>query len=313
MSIIEKSRKIEEIVLRNTGRRGVQDLYQALVELTGGSPTLRSATSLHKAIMGHGNVIIASGFTTASVGKCETDGLIGSIVLAEFLNKIGCHVIFTTDPQNQTVFEKVGRAAHLNSFECVGFPIEHDSAKKEAVRSFKDLAPTALVAIERPGWNRKMIYHNMRGEDISSKTAKIDHMFNMAQSSKILTIAVGDGGNEVGMGNILEAVMKSIPFGSICQCPCRGGIACITKVDHLVVSSVSNWGAYALVALTALLAKTPFRHTASLEKKLIESAIQAGAVDGVSGRPIPFVDGQSIAISSDVVERISKMLSEQTS
>jgi len=52
-------------------------------------------------------------------------------------------------------------------------------------------------------------------------------------------ISIGDGGNEVGMGSVIEKVKQHIPNGE--------KICANTYCDHLLVSDTSNFGGYALV------------------------------------------------------------------
>jgi hypothetical protein len=304
VSLQEKSKLIEQIIRQYTGRKGTEHLYQASSELAGGFPTLKAAESVFKAAKNGGDVIIASGFTIISVGRCETDGPTGSVVVGKLINEIGGHLVFLTDPDSLALFKVTCETAGLDSFECLAFPIERDLAELEKTRLFSEFSPIAIIAIERPGWNWKGVHHNMLGQDISSKTAKVDYIFDQARSSKTLTIGIGDGGNEIGMGNILETIKRHVPFGSMCQCTCEGGIASVTRVDHLIVSSVSNWGAYGLAALLAELAQLPFEHSPSDERKLIKAMVKAGAVDGASGKSIAAVDGMDIERNAEIVKRI---------
>jgi hypothetical protein len=54
----------------------------------------------------------------------------------------------------------------------------------------------------------------------------------------ITTIGIGDGGNEIGMGNVKEKVIQHIRNGE--------DIACNVAVNHLITAGVSNWGGWAL-------------------------------------------------------------------
>jgi hypothetical protein len=271
---------------------------------------LRAADSLFQSAKNGGNVIISSGFTIVSAGRCETDGPIGSVVVGRFINDLGGQPVFLTDSHNLSIFEATCKKADLGSYKCLGFPIKEELAQVETERVFDEFSPAALIAIERAGWNGKSIYHNMHGQDISSRTAKIDYLFDEARLRKTLTIGIGDGGNEIGMGNVLETVRQFVPFGSQCQCPCRGGIAAVTKVDHLIVSSVSNWGAYGLAAISASLANLPFRHTPDDERRLIKIMIEAGAVDGVTGKPLASVDGMDAEKNAGVVKKIREAMAD---
>jgi len=90
--------------------------------------------------------------------------------------------------------------------------------------------------------NEKGCIHSVRGEETTEHVAKIDLIIREARRAGILTIGIGDGGNEIGMGNIREEIQKGIPFGNRCNCPCGEGIAPATETDFLVTATVSNWG-----------------------------------------------------------------------
>jgi D-glutamate cyclase len=128
-----------------------------------------------------------------------------------------------------------------------------------------------------------------------------------------ISIGIGDGGNEVGMGSVYEQMINS-------SIPLAEEIACVVPTDHIIVSSVSNWGGYALSASTALLAATSTnaRNYGKNIKDIIElclpseeqeyeickSAVEAGAGDGVSGERKLWVDGMPMQISLDVLKNI---------
>src|SRR5438876_433702 len=60
------------------------------------------------------------------------------------------------------------------------------------------------------------------------------------------TIAIGDGGNEIGMGALSRPLIaRHVAHGET--------IACVTPARHLIVAGVSNWGAYALLGALAVL------------------------------------------------------------
>ena len=83
----------------------------------------------------------------------------------------------------------------------------------------------------------------MRGVDVSPWTAPLDDLFLGGPWTKL---AVGDGGNEIGMGRLPAGLIaRTVPNGA--------EIACVTSCDHLVVAGVSNWGAYGLMAALAVL------------------------------------------------------------
>jgi hypothetical protein len=103
-----------------------------------------------------------------------------------------------------------------------------------------------------------------------------------------VTIGVGDGGNEIGMGKVSwDVIQRNIPRGAI--------IACRVPTDYLIVAGVSNWGAYALSAGVALLrGVAPPAEWFDVEKDraiLAEMVEHGPLVDGVKGHPAVSVDG----------------------
>ncbi len=87
----------------------------------------------------------------------------------------------------------------------------------------------------------------MSGMEITREA--FDRLVIEAREYGIPTIAVGDGGNEAGMGNVRDLIELYIPLGE--------KIASVVEVDHLITAGVSNWGgAYGLVAQASILAGT---------------------------------------------------------
>src|SRR5262245_38515572 len=100
--------------------------------------------------------------------------------------------------------------------------------------------------------------------------------------SRPVTIGVGDGGNEIGMGNVRARLSRLGPL--------MARIAAVVGTDHLVVAGVSNWGAYGITAELGRLAGRALLHTPETERRLIEACVKAGAVDGMTRRPEATVD-----------------------
>ena len=70
-------------------------------------------------------------------------------------------------------------------------------AQEEAQRMLDRYQPAAVIAIERPGWNRNRVHHSGGGFGVSEFTAKIDYLFEGAKDRGIPTIGIGDLGNEI--------------------------------------------------------------------------------------------------------------------
>ncbi len=160
-----------------------------------------------------------------------------------------------------------------------GWRIER--ASTAVAERWREVGISHAVAIERCGRSPDGRPRNMRGVDVSAWTAPLDDLFLGGPWRKL---AVGDGGNEIGMGKLPDGLIaRFVPNGA--------SIACVTSCDHLVVAGVSNWGAYGRMAALAVLRPewSPIIGrflTAERDLAVTRATVdKAGAVDGVDGAP----------------------------
>ena len=175
-----------------------------------------------------GNILIGTGFPV--VKTFETDGPVGAIAMYEAFEKLGATpTIVCGRPLSQALATKY-RVHEIR----VG---DHDQREHEALEALEQLRPDAIISIERPGQAADGDYYNMRGESISENTACFDSFMNQSDCP---TIAIGDGGNEIGMGNVATALQD------------LNIVPAITTCDELIVADVSNWGAYGIIAFLSV-------------------------------------------------------------
>jgi hypothetical protein len=204
-----------------------------------------------------GTVIIGTGFPVTST--FETDGPVGAIALYDALETLGAHPILACGPPLSRSLTDDYRVLELTARDI-------DSAQKQADEQLLNLQPAAIVSIERPGLAADNRYYNMRGEDITERCAFFDPMMNSANCP---TIAVGDGGNEIGMGNITQAIANLDINPSVTGC------------DELLVADVSNWGAYGVIAILASWAGQDLLGQVS-PVEILDYLSARGSVDGVT-------------------------------
>jgi D-glutamate cyclase len=260
----------------------------------------------------------------------ETDGPLGTAVLARtFARGLKALPVILTDVEQvdalKLILQSIGLtitdirkgekdlklSENPNSVVVMSFPKSHNKAKTEAAHLVSSLIPAVAVSIERSGFNPKGHYHTSNGIVVDWK-AKLDYIFQRCQAERVLTIGIGDGGNEIGMGKIFDLLSKIHKFGMTCQCPCKSGVISVTETDCTIVSTVANWGAYALSnAVAAYLDRRDLFHLPSAEEALLNTAIKAGFVDAKSGFGIPSVDGVSLEPDLCVVHLL-KCLAEQS-
>ncbi len=163
---------------------------------------------------------------------------------------------------------------------------DHGQREQEALDALEKYQPQAIVSIERPGQAVDGSYYNMRGENISAHTACFDTFMNLSECP---TIAIGDGGNEIGMGKVSEAlkVLDIVPAATGC--------------DELIVSDVSNWGAYGIVSFLAIWQGVDLLREID-PLGILEYISELGSVDGVTRinqlteDGLPVSEGESILL-----------------
>jgi len=148
-------------------------------------------------------------------------------------------------------FEHAPRPPHPNNLWCLVVPIpyEDEACIAETRRLFERYQPKAVVAIEKNGPNAEGRYSMVDGVDNSDCVIKAARFFEEAARRGVLTIGIGDRGNEIGCGTIAEVPKRLLPFGE--------QATDATVVDVLVTAAVSNWGASGIAAVLAAILDRP--------------------------------------------------------
>ena len=277
-------RSIEDTILEND-MRGVSELRSHL--------PLDFCTQAAKYIMDNlGDVVIVTGFYILSAGKHETDGPPGAIAIGNALEVLGRTVTYVSDLHTTPMLRDwLGDRARV-----VDFPVgDIDSSREAAAEILSQLKPGLLISIERCGRTKDDIYLNMRAADITQHTGRLDYLFEHGVPS----VGIGDGGNEIGMGNLAEVIpgVDRLPDDPA-----------ISKVDRLVLASVSNWGGYGLVAALSQLVGRDLLPAVQDDERLIRHMVDAGAVDGTTGENKYYVDNFTLEQNAAVLRRLRWLL-----
>jgi hypothetical protein len=151
-------------------------------------------------------------------------------------------------------------------------------------------------------------YHLATGKPCTDLAAKVDHLFLALQAHGVPTVAVGDNGNELGLGRLADAVRRAIPHGDRCVCPCGGGTAAAVGADAVLTAAVSDWGGYGLAAAVAFLADKPGALApSSVLGHLLWTAIDSGIIDG-SVYAVPAVDGVGLEYNLRLIDTLHDIL-----
>ncbi len=92
-------------------------------------------------------------------------------------------------------------------------------AQAEALAARK---PAAVISsVEASGANALGVYHNAVGKDVTEMQAKSEALWNQLRAQGVPNIAIGDLGNEIGMGTIADHIKKYVPFTDKGECRVR--------------------------------------------------------------------------------------------
>jgi hypothetical protein len=317
--------RLVTVEMRSQGivRGNIVQLYAAARARLGQSLAMQAANRLREAITPGSSVIITTGAGSWPwMPNGETDGPPGAASLARAISLgLGGRPIIISEQEKLPAIVASCRAigllvedartlrARSGVVMVLPFTTTESEARVEAQKLIDDWDPTAIVAIEKLGPNAKGEFHSLQGFNTTAEAAKVQHLFTLAAERGILTVGVGDGGNEIGCGLIYEETRQIMPAGSVCRCPCGDGMATAISTDSLVIATTSNWGAYGISACLAFLLKDPsLLQDAATERRMIEQCALSGAVDGMSALPVPWVDGTNLEVQEAVVAMLGMIV-----
>ena len=246
----------------------------------------------NEVVVRKGVVLIVTGFYISYANASETDGPAGSIALGRALKNIGFNVIYVTDKWSYSILKGITESKD----RIVEFPVDnHENSKKFASKLIEELNPSLCISIERASLMGDGTYRNWKGEDVSEYNEKIDYLFNYYKFS----IGIGDGGNEIGMGNLNSEIKKveGLPDNPA-----------TTEVNNLIISSCSNWGAYGLIAEISSILNKNLLISVDDAKELIIKSVDLGAVEGMSGDSVYAVDGRNLEEDSVCLSQLHDYL-----
>jgi D-glutamate cyclase len=329
--------RIRDVIQEDAGGRGLRTNPESnLVTACAGdfAAACRSLAGADRA-----RLAIITGFYIphATPPAAETDGPLGAVFLARALVPLGVGVVLSSDPCCAPALEAGLKACGLEgSVPVVWVPPEQGP---DALDYWEVFDPgghsfTHLLALERvgpshtpesvraqPGATAEGLVrflrevppdhydrcHNMRGNDITRMTRPAHLLFERAREwdRGLVTLGVGDGGNEIGMGKVpWEVLRRNVPDGGL--------TASRVPVDHLIVTGVSNWGAYGLAAGVRLLRGAPpdpDLFDPDRQRALLELMVEQGPlVDGMTGRQVAQVDGLPFEREAEVLRRLGEIV-----
>ena len=307
-------KEIYKLVSKDEGKRNIGRLVRKCEnELELASRALYETSSSSE-----GRILILSGFPCHidADNPQESDGPLGALCIARALSVMGQKVELITDESCVSVFDACREA----SIENADSEASREVMENVEIRSFdtntnwhcQDLIErelnnvNALVAIERAGANARGEYMTSRKVTMNHLVTKIDNLFATAFERNILTVSIGDGGNELGMGSLMSLIEQDITNGK--------HIGCVTGSERVIPCSVSNWGGYALAGSLCTIDRhnseagdEKFLPTLEEEDAMMDGGLSVGMRDGITGKSERSVDGLPWKESRRVLRDIRAM------
>jgi hypothetical protein len=150
--------------------------------------------------------------------------------------------------------------------------------------------PKAVICAERIGPGKNGVLHSATAMALAdfdpTPGAVVDTAPLVEEANKrgILTIGIGDHGNEIGFGAMYDAVVEIMPKGDV--------LATTTATDIIFPVMMSNWGCYGIEAALAFLLKQPeLMHTPAQEERMLRDCLAAGGLEATYCTTDFVVDG----------------------
>ncbi len=225
-----------------------------------------------------GTVFLLTGFYVPNAHIVENDGLSGSWLLFNALKSLGKRVIVPADTWSYPVLKQIFPPVSLIKFSND----YHESYHAWATKLLEIYSPETVIAVERPGPDSSGVFRNIKGDDISFYCAGMEHFW----SPDSFKIAVGDGGNELGMGILAGKLHDDRPICSI-------------EADITLLGSTSDFAAWCLVGALEILANRQLLPDFQDLQRFLQTLSDIGVVDGITGKPDLSIDCHPI----DVIQK----------
>lgn len=241
-------------------------------------------------------VLIGTGFLIKPALHPETDGPISSALLARAVSLLGGVPVIVSEINSMEVLRNACAEAELMVVDTVEDalvyphsvalvvmpPVAEEELTKEVTEKLLALKPVGMVSIEHPGKASDGKYYSLLGYELKDWPGAVDDLMDRVGEQGGCTIGIGDGGNEAGMGFCKPELDKIVPYGDVI------GTAGTCKAP--IIASISEYGAYALIAAMEFISGEKVLQSSDLEERVLRTAIRNGAVCGCSGKPVASID-----------------------
>ena len=292
-------------------------LYAGCRAVTGEPLTMHAAQVLCNTVHEGDLVYIIMGFVLLPHKVPEMDGMVSSMLLSRALVlAFGAKPVIICPQDSVEAIKKCASVVGLHIYEDIAtvrelplsmgvIPFTKDAAQAPAQAEALMAAglPAAVISVEAPGANAQGVYHNAGGLNVTELQAKSDVLWNALRARGIPSVAIGDLGNEIGMGLIADHIRTYVPYTAPgeCACGCGGGILSASSTDCIITATCSDWGCYGLIAAIAyLMHDMEILHREEMEAEVMRVASRSGMID-MTGSLLPGIDGFDTRMNTGIV------------
>ncbi len=240
-------------------------------------------------------VLIITGFPVeASDGHicCETDGPIGAAHIARAFCDAGKRVYIATD---ELCYPQLAAAVSMRARDAELIKLSGD------MDELAKLDIDTVISIERPGKAADGHCHTAKGRIIDGwLNADTDEEFELLHKHGARTIAIGDGGNELGTGKLFNVTRRVVDHGE--------DIAAAQTADITLAAGVSNWWGWGIAAIASLYLNKNVLPDEREERAMLRAILDAGAVDGITKRSEESIDNIAIDKHIALLNEVRRMV-----
>ncbi|MBQ3201861.1 MAG: DUF4392 domain-containing protein [Clostridia bacterium] len=265
-------------------------------------------------------VLVLTGFPVVDADgnvHGETDGPLGAAEIACTMAQLGCRVWLAADEVEYPILLAAAEVflgaagitlCHRDGIDDgADIPAGHVAIVKvpflnteRFAERFLSVHPiTHLIPLERPGRGACGHYCSMRGRSLDAMVADTDCFMALFAG---VSVAVGDGGNELGMGKYREEIIRRVPHGE--------DIAAVLGADYVLTAGVSNWWGPGLAALLSYKTGKPLLAEAETEEKALAAVLAAGGIDGCTAKKEMTVDSLPLSFHLGRRKLVRELLDE---
>lgn len=307
--INEKVEEILSIITYDINQKGINKLVEVV-----SNDLYESALSIINHPNPHISILTGLFIHDAELPAAETDGVIGAIQIAKAFLNIGIQVNIVTDTLCYNVIKAALEGCNIEIITPVQqIPVgksleEYEDIFNITQKKWSESKPPVshVISIGRAGLSYDGNIYNINAKDISQYTVPLDKFFS--PTNDLSRISIADTGNEIGSGKLSHQIIsENIKYGEF--------IACKTSSDYLIISGISNWGAYALIAVYSLFLEDEKKilflkdFNQETDNAIIINAVNhGGAVDSITKESILSIDGVSQESNLIILNKIIEIL-----